>query len=82
MNPVAASFALVPNTPSPTNEGEHCEGCDDLALKERAGSMRCGGFIQPPDPTDIVERWHNETHPNSFRFCDQQPCHAINWAAR
>jgi hypothetical protein len=25
----------------------------------------------------VVARWHDEVHPGSFRFCDQQPCHAI-----
>ena len=30
----------------------------------------------------IVEYWHNETHPGVFRFCSQQPCHAIHLAQR
>jgi hypothetical protein len=30
--------------------------------------------------TRIVENWHNDVHDGVFRFCDQQPCHAIGWA--
>lgn len=25
----------------------------------------------------LVEAWHNDVHPGVFRFCDEQPCHAI-----
>jgi hypothetical protein len=72
-NPTAMSVSLMENTPIEPTQGDHCEACDDVG---------CGGVYPVPDPTMIVERWHNETHPNGFRFCDQQPCHAINWAAR
>ena len=34
------------------------------------------------NPSGVVEAWHNQTHPGGFRFCDQQPCHAVNWALR
>lgn len=27
---------------------------------------------------EIVRAWHDDTHPGTFRLCDQQPCHAIN----
>lgn len=32
--------------------------------------------------TSIVEQWHNEAHPGVFRYCDQQPCHAVNFQSR
>jgi hypothetical protein len=75
-NAAAASLALVENIPAP-KDGEHCSGCDESFLAEQ--SYECNGFVVN-DPTAIVERWHNDTHPGGFRFCDQQPCHAINWA--
>lgn len=26
---------------------------------------------------DVLERWHDETHPGSFRFCYERPCREI-----
>lgn len=38
-----------------------------------------GNHVQPGERTyEIVRAWHNDTHTGTFRFCDQQPCHAIN----
>jgi len=25
----------------------------------------------------VVQRWHDVTHQGAYRFCDQQPCHAV-----
>ena len=30
----------------------------------------------------IVQSWHDEHHAGAFRFCDEQPCHAIHLARR
>jgi len=35
-----------------------------------------------PALVDVVESWHNSVHAGGFRVCDQQPCHAINFARR
>jgi hypothetical protein len=39
-------------------------------------------YVSRPDPDrrpyQVVEQWHNDNHPGAFRFCDQQPCHALH----
>ena len=78
-NPAAVSLTLVDNAPAPT-DGDHCVGCNHAALEEDDyDAISCDGIVVN-DPTEIVERWHNDEHSGGFRFCDQQPCHAINWA--
>ena len=31
---------------------------------------------------EVVHEWHDVTHDGVFRFCDQQPCHAVNSLTR
>jgi len=36
-------------------------------------------YDQPEWDYPIVEAWHSVTHPGGFRFCSEQPCHAIHY---
>jgi hypothetical protein len=80
MSSVAASRAIIPAEVLKGVDGE-----DDGCWCHCHDVCGCGPHDKP-ELVDhglmIVERWHNDTHPNGFQFCDQQPCHAINWAAR
>lgn len=41
-----------------------------------AGWIYVGEDPRPTPATvmDVIERWHNDTHPGAFRFCDHSPC--------
>ena len=71
----------------PTSPGEACAHCEVPELHEpifitnpSAESLHLTTWENRAtrDPRKIVENWHNDNHLEAFRFCDLQPCHAVN----
>jgi hypothetical protein len=54
-------------------ESDHLQNLAEARLVSRLGI---------PDRTTsytVVEVWHELTHAGAFRFCAEQPCHALNY---
>lgn len=54
-------------------ESDHLQNLAEARLAGlMAGSGRTTAYA-------VVEVWHELTHAGAFRFCAEQPCHALNY---
>jgi len=64
---------LTTPTPAVVLESDHLQNLAEARLAGRMmGSGRSGAYT-------VVEAWHDVTHAGPFRFCAEQPCHALNY---
>jgi len=57
---------------------------EDQAPPPATATVLESGYIQTMaegvgSPYPIVAAWHELTHSGGFRFCPEQPCHAIHY---
>lgn len=59
---------------------------DSVDLTIDAQDLEDAGWIYVGDTDEhvsgvgllkLVFRWHNDTHPDAFRYCAEEPCHTI-----
>lgn len=44
---------------------------------ESLALMPVESFHEEESAVEVVRRWHDDVHPGAFRFCSEQPCHAV-----
>lgn len=67
LNPTPATHPAVLRVAA--LESNHLQNTAEAAM---VGSHHSGAW-------HAVEAWHNVTHAGAFRFCTEQPCHALNY---
>jgi len=64
---------LTVATPAVVLESDHLQNLAEARLAGRGLlSGRSTAYA-------TVEAWHDLTHSGTFRFCAEQPCHALNY---